>query len=359
MSGTIYTPTKAFHFPEVLEALPSDSGRITPPLHVRIKPTNVCNQSCWFCAYGAENLVSFNKDSGKNRSFIPVEKMAEIVNDVISMGVKAVTFSGGGEPFVHPSFFETITALADSEVRFGSLTNGTRLKGEIADIFSRHGTWVRVSIDGWDDESYSQFRSVRVGEHTKVMKNMEEFKKLGGSCSLAISLIIDAPNAPHIYEFLRRLKDIGADSVKLSPVLVSDDQEETNCYHDPFRATAREQIDRAKRDLAGDGFELSDAYMELKEKYDKDYTWCPYIAIRPVIGADLKVYACPDKAYNLDTGCIGSIAEQSFCEFWFSDKNRFLQIDPSRDCRHHCELNAHNKLILDYLNVQPEHGLFV
>jgi len=32
---------------------------------------------------------------------IPEDKMMEIVEDLVNMGVKAVTFSGGGEPFLY------------------------------------------------------------------------------------------------------------------------------------------------------------------------------------------------------------------------------------------------------------------
>jgi len=43
---------------------------------------------------------------------------------------------------------------------------------------------VRVSIDGWDDESYSSYRNVEKGEFTKVMRNIENFKKINGKCYL-------------------------------------------------------------------------------------------------------------------------------------------------------------------------------
>ena len=32
---------------------------------------------------------------------IPEDKMTEIVEDLVNMGVKVVTFSGGGEPFIY------------------------------------------------------------------------------------------------------------------------------------------------------------------------------------------------------------------------------------------------------------------
>ena len=44
-----------------------------------------------------------------------------------AMGVKAVTFSGGGEPLCYPYLTETLGALAASDIRFAALTNGAKL----------------------------------------------------------------------------------------------------------------------------------------------------------------------------------------------------------------------------------------
>ena len=38
------------------------------------------------------------------RDSIPEDKMNEIVDDLVKMDVKAVTFSGGGEPFLYKPF---------------------------------------------------------------------------------------------------------------------------------------------------------------------------------------------------------------------------------------------------------------
>ena len=81
--------------------------------------------------------------------------------------------------------------------------------------------------------------------------------------------------------------------------------------------------------------------------------------ILPVIGADLNIYSCQDKAYNFDCGLIGSIQEVRFKDFWFSGKDKFFKIDPSSDCVHHCVADAKNRLVHEYLEADPEHLGFV
>lgn len=355
--GLLYTKLKIFHFKEKVDSLPREVASMLPSLHIRIKPTNICGHNCWYCAYKADNL-QLGKDMVK-KDFIPKEKMMEIIDDIIEMGVKAVTFSGGGDPFYYPYLLDAVKKLSQSPVKFASLTNGSRLQGEVAEIFAKHGTWLRISIDGWDDESYAKYRGVKVGEFTKVMNNIEAFKKLGGNCYLGISLIVDRENAGHVYEFIGRLKNVGVNSVKVSPCIVSNDGAENNAYHQTIFELVKENTQRAIADLSDEHFEIYDSYHALEAKFKKEYDWCPYLQILPVIGADLNIYPCQDKAYNLEEGLIGSIKDQRFKDFWFSDKNKFFQINPSKVCNHHCVANEKNKMVLEYLNADEEHLGFV
>lgn len=348
---------KIFHFKEKIDSLPKSTDKIMPPVHIRIKPTNVCNHNCYYCAYKKDNF-QLGKDM-VTRDYIPMEKMMEIIDDIEEMGVEAVTFSGGGEPFCYPYLLEAVKKLSKTSVKFASLTNGSRLSGEIAEFFARYGTWIRVSMDGWDDESYSSYRRVPKGEFARVMQNMKNFKKLGGKCYLGVSLIVNENNASHIYEFSSKLKDIGVDSVKVSPCIVSDNGIENNEYHKPIFKQVKEQIKRATNELKDEKFEIFDAYHELEGKFNKEYTWCPYLQILPVIGADQNVYSCQDKAYNLEEGLIEFIKNMRFKDFWFSDKNKFFKINPSIHCNHHCVANAKNKFVLEYLNADKEHLGFV
>lgn len=355
--GILYSKMKVFHFKEKVDSLSRETEAIEPPVHIRIKPTNACGHRCRYCAYRADNL-QLGKDMSL-KDHIPKEKMMEIIDDIAEMKIKAVTFSGGGDPFYYPYFPDTVKKLSQTSVKFASLTNGARLDGEIAEIFAHKGTWLRISIDGWDDESYSFYRGVQKGEFTKVMGNMENFRKMDGKCLLGASLIVDHTNAEHVYAFIGRLKDTGVDSVKVSPCIVSNYGRVNNEYHSHIFNKVKDQIVLAKERLEDDRFEIFDAYHELDEKFKKEYTWCPYLQILPVIGADLNIYPCQDKAYNLAEGLIGSIRDRRFRDFWFDDKSKFFKINPSLVCNHHCVANAKNKIIMEYLNIDESHQGFV
>jgi MoaA/NifB/PqqE/SkfB family radical SAM enzyme len=355
--GLLYTDKKIFHYREKIDSLPRQVEEILAPIHIRIKPTNVCNHSCSYCAYRADHL-QLGQDMNL-RDTIPLGKMLEIVDDIVDMGVKSVTFSGGGDPFCYPHLLETARKLSQSPVKFASLTNGARLTGEIAELFARHATWLRVSMDGWDDQSYRAYRGCPDGEFNRIIANMKNFKKVSEQCYLGVSLIVDQGNAEHVLEFIRMIKDIGVDSVKVSPCIVSNSGYENNRYHQPIFAKVKLALESALETVQDSRFEIFDSYHTFQGSFAKKYSWCPYQQILPIIGADLNVYSCQDKAYNLSDGLIGSVKDRSFRDFWFSDKNKFFSIDPSKVCDHHCVSNGKNRMLLDYLDADPEHLGFV
>jgi len=351
-----YTNTKIFHFPEKINSLPENKS-ILPPIHVRIKPTNICNHDCYYCAYRVDNL-----QLGQNisyRDFIPPEKITEIIDDLISMNVEAVTFSGGGDPFCYPHLEQAVEQLADSKIKFSTLTNGSLLKGNIAQLFAFHAAWLRISIEGWDNASYSQYRQVKDGEFSTIIDNIVQFKKLRGPCVLGVSINVDHKNAIHLYDLIIRLKDLGADNIKVSPIIISNNGEETNRYHRPHFKIVEEQINRAAQKLNDGNFEIFNAFHAQPTSYQKNYTWCPYSQILPIIGADLNVYSCQDKAYNLESGKLGSLKNMSFKDFWYSQKEDFYKINPKKDCQHHCVANKKNLQIIEYLNANNNHLGFV
>ncbi len=352
----VYSAFKLFHYPDRLEALAA--GRVPAPVHVRIKPTNVCNHACYFCAYRIDEL---SLGEGMNvRDRIPPEKMAEIADDLVEMGVEAVTFSGGGEPLIYPHIVDTVERLAAGGIRIGCLSNGSMLKGRVAEAFARHASWIRISIDGWDDASYGRYRNTKAGAFEGMIDNLTAFSATGTSCVLGASMIVDKDNAGRIVELGRRLKQAGVAHLKLSPCILSNDGAESNAYHGAITAEVEAGIAEARRLLEDESFEVVDHYHALAETFERPYDTCPFSRLLTVIGADQAVYACQDKAYT-ETGRLGSIAGRRFRDFWYSAENAaaLAAIDPGQHCRHHCVAEAKNRVLVEHLATHPEHRAFV
>lgn len=357
MSSKIYSNLKFMHFFPQLEAL--CKKQLVAPVHIRLKPTNSCNHSCNYCAYRMKGLQL--GETMQEKDSIPWPKMQEFIADIAEMGVKAVTFSGGGEPLVYPMFIETVRLLAANNIKIGILSNGSRLSGETAEVIGAHATWVRISIDGWDDQSYAEYRHTSPKEFTKVIENMKSFSAaFSQKCVLGVNINIDQKNAPYIAELCQTLKNCGVRHVKVAGVVISNEGKDNNEYHRPFRELVQKQITAAKQELNSSDFEMVNHYHEMTERFDKSYTICPSIMFRPVVAADCNVYSCQDKAYNKN-GLIGSIKNHRFKELWFSEETlrRVYELNPSKVCRHHCVADKKNRLLNEFMHLDPEHLAFI
>lgn len=290
---------------------------------------------------------------------IPTDKMRQISDDLISMGVRAVTFSGGGEPLLYKSLPETIERLALGGVKVATLTNGANLRGRVAKALADYATWVRVSVDAWDDDSYVASRGAGHGEFTKLLKNMNSFANSGTHCVLGVSFIISNQNFSHVPDACRKFRAAGANHVKLSAVVVGNTLVENNAYFKSFYEHAAPYIKEARM-LQDENFQVLDHFHETVDRFEKPYNTCPFLQFLTVIGADLNVYTCQDKAYTTE-GLLGSIKDKSFRNFWLSDENykQVRSIDPSVICHHHCVSHRKNLSLIEYLDLDDEHKVFV
>lgn len=214
--STIYSNLKFVRFSDHLRAI--EERRVLAPVHIRIKPINRCNHSCWYCAYRTD-AVTLGEDMNLS-DVIPEAKMTEIVGDIIEMGVKAVTFSGGGEPLLYKPLPEAVRRLAEAGVKVATLTNGANLKGPMAEAFARHGSWVRISLDAWDNDSYVRSRGARPGEFSRLMDNIRAFTARDTRCVLGVSFIVGTDNHSHIAEVAAQLKEAGVNHMKISLSLI-------------------------------------------------------------------------------------------------------------------------------------------
>lgn len=354
----VYSQAKMFHFHDKLDVL--QHSRFATPVHVRLKPINACNHKCFYCCYRNDDL--YLGQLMNERDMIPGDKMREIVDDLADMGVRAVTFTGGGEPLIYPHIVDTVGTLLDHRIKVAVLTNGSALKGEVMDVLAKGASWVRISIDATNGPMLSESRRVGVGEFDRIIGNIQAFSKAKHEdCELGINFIITRLNADSVYEFISLMKEKGANHVKVSECVVGTTARENNDYHKDHFDKVLKEIIRADKELSGNGFRVINKFHDFEDLYDKAYTWCPYICgFLNVIGADLNVYTCQDKAYT-GTGLIGSLKNKRLKDLWMSDEFRqsVRGIDPSRVCDHHCVQHHKNLALLDYLTTDEKHLEFV
>lgn len=108
------------------------------PVHIQLLPTNKCNGTCPWCSC-AERDKSLE---------LPIHEIYDLVKFFKERGAKAVTITGGGEPTLHPDFYNIISAFNDADYSIGLVTNGIKWgKDSIGQVGFLSGAidWVRIS----------------------------------------------------------------------------------------------------------------------------------------------------------------------------------------------------------------------
>jgi len=351
---SVYSDLKIFHHTEKINDILN--GKRTAPIYVRIKPTNACNQNCYYCGSKDDNVPEdrvFDK-----KAMIPWDIMCGIIEDMAEMGVKAVTFSGGGEPLMYPYIEDTLELVKEKGIDCSIITNGQALEGKKASLLL-NAKWIRVSLESACAGTYEGIRGVRTFD--KIIQNIRQFVQMKSpSCTVGINCVVGKDNYREIYDLCGLMKDVGADNIKLSPLRLDSDLGE---YHKPMKGSVELQIKQAKNDFENGGFKIIDKYdgdAGLAQNYQKLYHRCMIQEVFTVIGADCKVYLCHQRAYTKN-GDIGCLRDRGFKELWYAQDTvkKVRELDVCRECNFRCVFDERNILLNDLLSIDKDHINFI
>lgn len=351
---TPYSTMKIFHHTDILQNLKEKKRCI--PLYIRIKPTNKCNHNCYYCHYKNSYL---DLDQYNENDSIAYEKMMEIIEDISDMGVKAVTFSGGGEPLLYPYIEETMEKVLNKGIDLSIITNGSLLKEKKAELLA-HAKWVRLSIESINDQQYCQLRGIKKGSFQLLCKNIKDFSLIKDkTCELGINFVVTKENYMQIKEMAFLMKELGVNHIKFAPLICNNTEE----YHKPFQKIAMNELKKLEEQLSDESFQIVDLYtndFNHNQVFTRTYNKCPIKEFSCVIAANAKVYYCHDKAY-LSNGMIFDLNKVSFKNGWFSEdtERKFKEFDAMKFCKQHCVYDRRNELINSFLEMDVNQINFI
>lgn len=341
-----YSKLKIFHHMQKMDAILN--GKLTPPIEVRLKPTNRCNHGCFYCVY--DTSFSSIHPNIKKIDEIPIKKIEEILENFSQMGVKSVIYSGGGEPLFHPNAERFLETTVRNGLELAIISNGQLLDGKKAEILAEHAMWVRLSIDYCDLETFVKSRHRPRHLFDKIIENVKNFVKIKSKkCEFEVAYNVHEFNYDRIIEATKFFKDLGFNNVRFGPVWKPSFLE----YHTPFREIVKQNLIKAKEMYDNKHFRVGDSYtrdFELSGTSTRKYQTCYWMQICPAIGADQIVYTCANKAYD-PTGAIGSLKDKSFEKLWKSKKALYMyqKFNPEKECKHQCTADEKNLIIDEWV----------
>lgn len=351
---TPYSQLKVFYHQDVIQNLLQ--GSRCNPVYIRIKPTNRCNHNCNYCHYRNAYL---DLDEYNPLDEIPRDKMMEIIQDMEKMGVKAVTFSGGGEPLLYPHIEEAMGNVLKAGIDLSIITNGCLLKGDKAKLLAK-AKWVRISVESVNDEEYCAIRGIKKGSFNELCENIRNFSKVkSDSCELGINVVVGKDNYKEIGDIACLMKELGVNHVKFAPLITVNTSE----YHREIKDEITKTLEKLQDKLTTDKFKIIDLYtgdFASSVIFERQYNKCPMKEFVCAIGANSKVYFCQDKAYIHD-GEVADLSEQSLAEAWYSESvnELFGNFDARKRCQQHCVHDSRNELLNSFLKMDRNHVNFI
>jgi len=151
-------------------ATPGSSEDLAAPLYIAWQITNECNLACLHCI----------EESGPGKAFpdeLDEAQVFEVLDQIIEQDVPYLSFSGG-EPMVHPLFFQMVEHVCASGAQLKIETNGHYLTPHNCERLATLGVKaVQVSLDGATRETFNRMR-VR-GEFKKAVDGIRNLRAAG------------------------------------------------------------------------------------------------------------------------------------------------------------------------------------
>ena len=322
-------------------------GENPAPVLVEIDPSNACNHGCYFCISSYIHLPESKHLETFDRSIMSKKILLDLCQELIDMKVRAINWTGGGEPTINPAFKEALQLIGTSDIKMGIFTNGTLLdKWDLFETMVDTMTWVRFSIDAGTEETYNSVRRARDGQDwNRMLANLstliETNKRKGKKIDIGVGFVITPDTYTEIVDFAKVFAEYDVDYCQFKPEVVNREREGGVQREQDFWYNEVDPLLQEAKAILGDkfqinGYKLSDLE-EDPEFFGRTYKKCLGSQVQPCIGADGEVYVCTNhrgyKQYSY-----GSLKEQSFSDIWgnIQKKQEVMHLIEEKECFSNC-----------------------
>ena len=149
-----------------------------------------------------------------------------LCEDFVSMGVRAINWTGGGEPTLNKHLKEAIEYCGKHGIKMGMFTNGTLFdKWDMFETLVEYMTWVRISIDSGTKASYNNIRRARGNQDwDKMVSNLSRLidtnKRHGNKIDIGVGYVISPDTYREIVDFANFFKDYDVTYCQYKPEIV-------------------------------------------------------------------------------------------------------------------------------------------
>ena len=307
------------------EAQTIHRGLMPIPRMALIYPSYICGHNCVGCHY-----KGWNKQH-KGDGFMDYGKYIKMVDDLHRYGVKSIEFCGGGEPTLHPQFYDMVFHVEQLGMKFGLFTNAEGIDDKNAELLARVASYVRVSID----------EEAEWGNLERLIKARKE-QEHKNRANIGVKILVSGRNEDTVEQKIRQAVDAKVDYIQIKP------EKPTK---NPIKDSGKiEKMMGAYRLLEGAEILGGVQNTQLEDK-------CWLSPIHTMIDAYGDVYICCYFQFRQNKHKIGNCFDKGFKRVWESQKHALAitEIDKKEcdvfDCRWH-KYNSHLKKFMEQGHIE-------
>lgn len=282
-------------------------GKFIYPINVEFSPSGVCNTNCKKCFYRQDNFAL----KGWEKVYFDFSRFEQLVHEFRDYGVKSISWTGGGEPTMHPKFRDMVNLAHTFGIEQGLFTNALRPIEYNPTVFE----WIRVT-------------------KTDEPLNIENLKALRACKTLGIVINYTSED---INEYVKVVEEL--DSLKYD-----------SSHHTYLQIRAALEI-KGRITYKKPPIETTHPLVEVTEykfrNEGRGYDRCRAFHITPFIWQNGDVNVCAyhkgEKDYHL-----GNLNEHSFASIMRNAPD-FVNVVP--ECQDSCKLHEMNCFLEDMTRV--------
>jgi mycofactocin biosynthetic radical S-adenosylmethionine protein MftC len=146
-----------------LTRLYDQAFRARHPIFASIELTYTCNLACYFCYNPVQRKAQHRAIPVAERQDRPLsfEEMVDVLDQLRDLGVLYLTLTGG-EPLLHPRFWDIAQAAKDRSFAIRIFSNGASITEDVADrLRALTPNCLEISIHGARDETAEALTQVK------------------------------------------------------------------------------------------------------------------------------------------------------------------------------------------------------
>lgn len=333
-------------------------GEKPAPVNVEIDLSNRCSLGCSWCHFAYTHTKGplagkMEKPEGHidGGDLMDTELAIRILSQLYAAGVKSITWTGGGEPTLHPQFNQIAGCAFLSGFEQGIYTHGGHIDEERAEILKYAFTWVFVSLDECTPETYQVSKGVNRFE--AATDGIRRLVAAEGKATIGVGFLLHRNNFHQVPRMVELGHELGVDYVQFRPAIQFDPKEPGQVAENTAWVPWAIGFLNAYQ---GDKFVIAD--LDRFKMYagwkGHGYDACYWSALQTVITPNGRVWRCANKREHPDA-LLGDLSQESFADIWARSGGP-CSVDGK--CRAMCRGQIPN-IQLEPMMAEQVHGNFI